>query len=127
MFPQSWLELVKTELAFFPFFDWGSGLKDAREIHVDFRQVFRTMDHLAKLKTTTITFTKHLWAQLDEFMSGGIHDWFGTSLSINPIPPPIISSIYILLWKDSLPPFFNQVHALLGDDMVGKGIQDQPN
>ena len=89
MFPQSWLELVKTELAFFPFFDWGSGLKDAREIHVDFRQVSRTMDHLAKLKTTTITFTKHLWAQLDEFMSGGIHDWFGTSLSINPIPPQL--------------------------------------
>ena len=59
MFPQSWLELVKTELAFFPFFDWGSGLKDAREIHVDIMTQRKTCHLYKAAQRNTVLEKRH--------------------------------------------------------------------
>ena len=47
-------------------------------------------------------------SRLDRFMSG-----LGGKC-----PQNVLLSIYVLLWKNSPPAFFNQVSAILGDDEI---------
>lgn len=77
-----------------------------------------------KNKTKNLFLDKDMWAELwhswmhsrlDRFMSGLGGKW----------PQNVLLNIYILLWKNSPPAFFSQVSAILGDDEIGKGIQDQ--